>query len=416
MLSVFGNTHAASAKIAIVGDSPEADKVADLALAILSTKDNIAILERGEIDKLLKEHKLSHSGMTAAELSQFARIAHVDVFAIINSAKDGKKTVVSSLLVFDAKSGFKLQDVRLTSGFEDDVKSAIATIEAALNQMRAPQLVYVAVLAVRNAGVPAKYKYQLENIAEEIQRRLVATPEIAVLERSRLGLVSKERRLAGEQYRLLSSAYLLDFEFSQGTSADIVNLTFYILSSAGKMIKRYEYEDCLKASSKNVSRMISDINAYLKTSAPLQEVPTAPEAANYFREYEFYKQLKQYVQAKIKLESAIALEPKNIKYLVEYQKAIINAAGSERRISCDKLLDEYVKAGYAIISNGNLIHDLAPDNREWIFNQHALFEKMYNLYEWQDRKRNFRLISPEQLWLADEMLDKLEPVRKNLII
>jgi hypothetical protein len=79
-------------KIAIVGDSPKGDKVAELTLTKLSVKDNIVILERGEIDKVLKEQKLSRSGMTAAELSRFARLAHVDVFAVINSAKDGKKT------------------------------------------------------------------------------------------------------------------------------------------------------------------------------------------------------------------------------------------------------------------------------------------------------------------------------------
>ena len=91
LVSCFNIILATESKIGIIGDSQKADKVAALVLTKMSAKDNMAILERGEIDKLLREHKLTRSGMTAAELSRFVRLAHVDVFAVINSAKDGKK-------------------------------------------------------------------------------------------------------------------------------------------------------------------------------------------------------------------------------------------------------------------------------------------------------------------------------------
>jgi hypothetical protein len=411
LVNCFNIILAVESKIAIVGDSPQADKVAALVLTKLSAKDNIVILERGEIDKLLKEQKLSRSGMTAAQLAGFARIAHVDISAVINSAKYGEKNVVSSLLVFDAKSGFKLRDIRLEGKLEDNVKTTSQAVEAILAQLRDSQkLNYVAVLSVRNAGVPSKYKYKLENIAEEVQRRLVASPKVAVLERSRLGLVNKERKLNGKQYHLLSSAYLLDFEFSQGSSANIVNLKLYIMSTDGKVLKKYEYLNCLKTPDKTVSLLLKNINVLLKNISITTEIPSnKQEAIRYFTEYSFYKQLKKYETAKNKLESAIALAPNNIKYLVEYQTAIVNAAAHGRRVSREERLKEYVKAGYAIISNGDLIHDLAPDNREWIFNQHALFEKIYRLCEWQDRKRELDLISYKQLRLADRMLDKLRP-------
>ena len=319
--------------------------------------------------------------------------------------------MVSSLLVFDAKSGFKLRDIRLADKLEDDVKTTIKAVETALAQLRDSQkLNYVAVLTVRNAGVPSKYKYKLENIAEEVQRRLVASPKVAVLERSRLGVVNKERKLTGKQYRLLPSAYLLDFEFSQGGSADIVNLKLYVMSPDGKIIKKYEYLDCLKTPDKTVSLLLKNIAVLLKNISITTDISSAKqEAMRYFAEYIFYKQLKKYKTAKNKLESAIALAPNNIKYLVEYQTAIVNAAARSHRMSREERLKEYVKAGYAIISNGDLIRDLAPNNRKWIFNQHALFDKMYRLYEWQDRKRELDLISSEQLRLADKMLDKLRP-------
>lgn len=53
---------AAELKIALIGDSPVAQKAADLALTTLSKEKDIALLERGAIDKLLREHKLTRSG------------------------------------------------------------------------------------------------------------------------------------------------------------------------------------------------------------------------------------------------------------------------------------------------------------------------------------------------------------------
>jgi len=254
---------AADLKVAVVGDSPDAEKTADMVLTVLSERKDIAVLERGEIDKLLREYKLARTGMTAAELAGFAKIAHVDLFAVINSAVKNKKNVVSSLLIFDAKSGFKLRELGLSGELEKDVKTVSKAISTASTQLHmTPKIIYVAVLAVRNAGVPSRYNPKLENVAGEVRRRLVAAPDIAVLERSRLGLVLKERRLSKEIHKLLPSAYLLDFEFSQGSSAKIVNLKLYLMSPSGKILKEFSYPDCIKESSGIVNKIISDLGKY----------------------------------------------------------------------------------------------------------------------------------------------------------
>lgn len=312
LLSCFFTVYAADKKIAIIGDSLEANQVADVALIELATSDSVAVLERTEIEKILKEQKLSASTLTADNFAQLSKISHVDVFAIINSAKQDKKTVLSSLLVFDAKTGFKLLDIRLNGSLDKNAKTVTEAVSSALKQMHDKQkITYVAVLSVRNGGVPSKYKYQLENIAEEVQRRLVAAPDVAVLERSRLGLVNKERKLSDTQYQLRPSVYLLDFEFIQGRSESEVNLNLHLTSANGKKFKSYEYKNCLKHKAHTIDMVIERLAKWLRKNLSMGVVSSTEEAKRYFHE----AKMLPIIERAQKVQAAIALNPDNPEYL-----------------------------------------------------------------------------------------------------
>ncbi len=395
---------AAEFKIALIGDSTVAEKAADLALTTLSKEKDIALLERGAIDKLLREHKLTRSGMSAMELVSFAQIAHVDIFAVINSAVKNKETVISSLLVFDAKSGFKLHDLSLSGQLDADIKTINRVIIESKAQLLQTGINYVAVLAVRNAGVPTKYKYQMENIASEVQRRLVAAPEIAVLERSRLGLVLKERELSMQQHKLLTSASLLDFEFSQGTSAEIVNLKLYIMSPDGKILKEKIYENCLTEPDTVIKNIISDLSKYFNKPMTGKVSSAKAEAQRYFNEYRYHSGQQQYTVGVQALEAAIALNNKNIKYQLKLL-SVMPWAVSERRSSSKK---EYfgglLSAAQQILKESKAIRQRFPNYSKGITEITTI-----NDWLWSNLKNNYSVLTDAQKQAAIDYSHEMRP-------
>ena len=96
ILLFAGLTLCAEAKeLALIGD----DKICVLLTVELSKDDDLQLLERAEIDKVLKEHKLSENKLAATQLVKL--FPHVDIFAVVRDKR---------LIVFNAQNGFRLMD------------------------------------------------------------------------------------------------------------------------------------------------------------------------------------------------------------------------------------------------------------------------------------------------------------------
>ena len=151
----------AKTKIALIGDSKETNQVADMVLAKMADNDDLEFLERSAIEKVLKEHKLEKSGLTSKQIPIIAKILHTDIFAVLSSAQVNKKTVPSSLRVFDARNGFCLIDTVLPA----DIEKCADFISSKLQNLPNPKsLKFISILAVSNTGAPAKYKRQMAHI------------------------------------------------------------------------------------------------------------------------------------------------------------------------------------------------------------------------------------------------------------
>ena len=320
----------AKTKIALIGDSKKTNQVADLVLAKMADNDNLEFLERSAIEKVLKEHKLQGSGLSNKQIPVIANILHANIFAVLSSAQVNKKTIPSSLRVFDARNGFCLIDTALPA----DIEKCTDFISSKLQNLPNPKsLKFVSILAVRNAGAPIKYKRQMAHIAIEVERRLIAMPDVAVLERSELGLVNKERKITKRSFKLASSSYLLDFEFAPTSSVDKVDLRIYILNSSGKELASFNFPDCLK---NPPQKIIKALAKYLKTSPSTQIVDNKEEAKRFFEEYKYDVKISRYDTAERKLQSAIVLAP----YTPDYLRELITFIQKKARYSLSWRTDE----------------------------------------------------------------------------
>lgn len=307
----------AEEKIAIVGDSDEAKKVADLVSVGLSLQ--YSVMERGETEKLLKEQKLSTAGISSKEILALSKVIHADYFIIINSSLLKKKTIPSRLLVFDAANGFRLLDKSLPEDIKKAAEYSVNEIKKALSDSQKPEdRKFLSILSVRNAGVPRKYETDFANIVIEVERSLASAPGVAILERESLGMVNQERKLSESFSKLKTSAYLLDFDFLPGPEVSHVNLSLNILDSSGKQLSQIKVDNCMKDPKATIETVLAGLSKFLSMPVPpTDKVSDKKEAERFFNEYSFCMNIKNFEGAERKLEAAIALKPDSPQYRFE---------------------------------------------------------------------------------------------------
>lgn len=305
-----------AAKVALIPTAPELTPVTDQVLAAMSNDSGVEFLERANIEAVLKERKLTAAGLTGSNLADLSKAIHADLFAVI-TAKPGQKgkkeAVVSGLIVYDARNGFRLVNVVLSE--QDAVKEIVERLRQAQDIIKHPEKqILLSIVTVRDAGVPEKHKYRMAFITAELDRQLSSIPGVVMLERDYLDSVNQERKITGQMFALVPSVRLLRLEFSPGHSPEIVNLTLRITDAADKELFRFSLNNCLADTKTTAMKIIATIAEYLKVSPSNIAVSASAEAARFFAEYQFLSRLGDYAGARRKLDAAIALEPKTLDY------------------------------------------------------------------------------------------------------
>ena len=193
--------------------------VLDLAEAELGSEAKIELLERRQIERVLREQKLSLSGLVEAnQIVAAGKLLSVDLFAVVETAAGGKE--VLGLIVFQAQTGVRLWDAPLPAGDTKQVAKALASgVHQAVEKFRSTsrQIQPLCLLGVRNADLPRELDSFCESVGLMLERRLLGSPSIVVLERKRLDHLNREKSLPKEdsQKELLASLYLLELEVSR---------------------------------------------------------------------------------------------------------------------------------------------------------------------------------------------------------
>ena len=270
-----------------------------LSEAKLFALKTVELLERTEIDKVLAEQKLS--GMFDAKNAvELGRILKTDIFAVLET---------TSIVIFDAKTGLRfvdetLPDETLPEKLEaaaEMVAKAVMTAAEKRQKLTDGSLVTFGVLEVRNADFPVDRDAWCRAVAGMLERSLLHRGG-AVLERSRLQHVNKERQLTGDTTNvLLSSMKLIDLEFTRGEkeksfkmTARIGTETFHAESPIDKPLDT-----------------VNQLAGLLLGSKDVTETSRKAEAARFARESRFFGESSLWSDALEKIEVAVALDPEN---------------------------------------------------------------------------------------------------------
>lgn len=234
---------AAPKKLALTG---EAVPVA-LVTAELSRDGRFDLLERAEVDRILRERKLAGEGLAGL-------FPHTDLFAMVGGA---------GVVVFNAKNGYRLADRLFGAETEPAEKAgfAAAEIRRAAEKTALSHPVCISTVAVRDVGVPRRLGGEVEKSVGAVERLLLDDPHFQVLERGRLGLVGGERELSGKEFVLTPSTCLLTFEFEPGSAGGEVNAKVLIHDLARREIGRVSVSDVFREPEKSAAELARRIRS-----------------------------------------------------------------------------------------------------------------------------------------------------------
>ena len=325
-------------KVAIVsGGDPKPDALLALAEAKLFELQNVALLEREEIDKVLAEQKLSgmFSATNAVELGQ---ILKTDLFAVLET---------TSIVIFDAQTGLRFVDETLSENIEtaaQAVAEAVTTAVEKRQKLGQGKLVTFGVLEVRNADFPVDRDAWCRAVAGMLERSLLHRGG-AMLERSRLQLVNQERQLTGDDTNdLLASMKLIDLEFTRGQTAQ----SFRITARIGD--QTYRAESPIDKPLDAVQEIAGEL---LGVTESQEKIDTAKEAARFLAESKFLQIISRYEASLEKAETAAALDPENEDFRLHLAASLIMKA-----VRAGLFTEEY-RMGRAIPSSQEVQQALA---------------------------------------------------------
>ncbi len=304
-------------KLAIISESGQ--PLADLVLSDISSQSNFEVMERTEINKILQEQQLTKISLSGKNLVKFSKISNIDIFVEIKYGLAENNPKPLSFSVFNAKNGFKVTDEILTSELLVNRKIIVNSILKLRILLEKKQpFTNVAILSIRNIGGTWWDKSLFNNIVIEVEKNLVASPEIAILERKSLNNIVKERKLTNDFQELWTSSYLLDFEFCKGKNIGDMDLLLYILSTSENILGTLKYKNCFKNRALTIKKITNDLGKFFKKKIPTKTKLSTEEAKRFAKKYQFYKKLYNEKKAKNAIISAIALDPKNPEYQYQY--------------------------------------------------------------------------------------------------
>lgn len=298
-------------KVAVIGNSPESDIIADLVLAELSSKQGIATYERNEIQKILQEQKLASSELTSNKALLSLQILHADIFAVLSASPNSKASLL--LTVFNAKTGFLLCSSDLPSDTSEAAKEASRLISNAIQKEKSQTKYLMSICNIHTVAVPAKFKNEIDEFATILERRICNCDNIMALERKKLDKVLTERELSQEIYALTPSAILLRLEFMPGAYDKTVDLILRATDAANKELFRLEIKNSLYEPDEKCNVIYRALAEWIKTSPPVKNFSPEEEAQWLFLEYKKLKYENDRT-AYYKITAAVALAPGNKQY------------------------------------------------------------------------------------------------------
>ncbi len=294
-------------RIAIVSDSQ--DKLQDMLTVELSSNSNIELLERMGIAKVLTEQKMTGSLLDEKQAITLGKLLSADLFVVIEGDSENKSPI--GVIVFDSHTGVRYWDSPLPDAGMDAVAKRISEwVKTAIvkhENANSGKLKYVSLLSVHNMDLPKDNDCLCTAVGVLMMRILGNSPGIAVLERSHLDWINRERNLPGMegQNKLLGSIMNLGLEFNRTNEVGQVKATLLIPGNE-KIVVNVPVDKPLPVAEELSWKFL---DRFAIESSNIIPGDIGREADRFYREFLLMKEISMLQEATERISAAYALNP-----------------------------------------------------------------------------------------------------------
>ena len=315
-------------RVALLATTLNADseKFLELATAELTARGGFELVERQAIRQVLGEQALAlqqdASGVAAG------RLLRADVVGVLETTPDGKEA--GGFAVLDTATGVSYWSEGLDQTDIEGVAGEMARgVAAALEKRgRAGALGTVCVLGARNAEFPRNMDVFCETAAYLLERRLVANPALATLDRRRLETVVSENSLPGVESKsaaLRASLRLVELDFRRGATDGEVKVLARVTDAGGALIAQPEVAGPQDAA--ELAERVQAALAEVLHAAPQAAAGDRSAEANRFRAQGKILWDRELHEAGMRAyDAAYALAPGSDKQIGEYVDQLLHRA------------------------------------------------------------------------------------------
>ena len=307
--TVQAQTNSAPVRLAIVSESADAGSAADVLTAEFSKNEQVQLLERTEIEKVIREQQLSLNNLDCLKLG---RLLGADGLLTLQSVAEGTNLFLNLQLVA-VKPGVILTSERCgrpaqdASAWSANIAGQLEPLLPKLGVL--PQDAIPISVVNFHAGVRTTEAAELERqIFFLTVERLVREKRLFVLERKRMQALSEEKELSStESEPFWNGKYLLDGAIDRnGFNPDVVTITARLIPPGGNPVlieASGSRTNCVAV----VDQLAEKVLAALKLDANPAAWNTVDEAEKFFKEAQWNLAWKIFPQARQSAEAAWAL-------------------------------------------------------------------------------------------------------------
>ncbi len=297
----------------MIAETDDASPALDILTAELSSRTNLELLERSEINKVYQEQNLSAGNQDYVKLG---RILGADGLLLMSGGKEGTNESLSVRLVA-VKPGVVLLNERIV--WPAGAPMEWAPFFAKHLDLYLPKLsvtpkdaIPVSIVNLRAAVSSAESletERQLKLLAIE---RLVHEPQIFVLERQQMQLLGTEKELKQDESPFWDGSYLLEGVVDQnGFSTEKISINARLTPPNGGAPVLLEISGSRTNLPDVVDQLVLKVREALKINTKVKEWNAAEEAKEYFNEAEWAMRWGVSAEARAAADSAWALGKKD---------------------------------------------------------------------------------------------------------
>lgn len=323
---ICGNLNAAT-RVALVADKVlglDKSPLVPLLEVELSKKKGIHLLERGEIDKILREQKISAANLVQRDKTVKAgQLLRVDAFVLLSAEgvddKENKESKLLRVRLVETAHGLRLLDTFESfdgANQEDSAKRIADKVAAIVRKLTLPaeKVIPVGIVDIRRVELGERYQSLERILPKLLSIRLNQEPRIIMLEREDLKLLYDEKLLTqGKHAEFWRSGVLIDGHLRKKGANDL-ELELQLNSAASKDTIRFTLPVKPDDVVGSVNEATADIIKALFSTPPSSLWKPEREAAEFLRQGQLLVRHGRRRKGIALLETAHVLQPENVFY------------------------------------------------------------------------------------------------------